>query len=139
MAQQDSITYGFRTIRRDPAVFLMELVWRWSFGALSFLLLFLSSLTLLGSADLTDVHGSGWSSRDPLLITLAALRMVRAFGRHPLFFLLALAISVLWVALGAAGRTITLRRVSPEPHSIRFRNIVALQAWRAAFLWVGIA
>ena len=58
---------------------------------------------------------------------------------YTVFFLLALAITMLWVALGAAGRTITLRRVSPEPHSIRFRNIVALQAWRAAFLWVGIA
>jgi|SRR5947208_8447187 len=38
MAQQDSITYGFRAIRRHPAIFLVELVWRWSFvsSAVSF-------------------------------------------------------------------------------------------------------
>src|SRR2546423_12382074 len=38
MAQQDSITYGFRAIRRHPAIFLVEPVWRWSFvsSAVSF-------------------------------------------------------------------------------------------------------
>src|SRR5437773_8746247 len=100
MAQQDSITYGFRSVLRDPAIFLMELVWRWSFGAIAFLLLFFAGLTLLGSVD-----GSGWKSRDPLLVTLAVLRLVRELGRRPLFVLLALCLTLLWVAFGAVGRT----------------------------------
>src|SRR5205809_2410192 len=109
----------------------MELVWRWSFGALSFLVLFLAGLTLLGSTDLADIRGPEWSSRDPLLVTLAALRLVRALGRRPLFLLIALAITLLWIALGTMGRTITLRRISQAPHSIRFRNMLILQTWRA--------
>lgn len=124
---------------RDPAIFLIELVWRWSFGALAFLLLFLAGLTLLGSADLAGARGSEWNSRDPLLITLAALRLVRAFGHRPLFLLIALAITLLWIALGTMGRTITLGRILQEPYAIRVRNILVLQAWRAVFLWVGIA
>ncbi|HEV2964073.1 MAG TPA: hypothetical protein VG649_19760 [Candidatus Angelobacter sp.] len=139
VSQTDSITYGFRAILSDPAVFLMELVWRWSFGTLAFLLLVFAGLTLLGSADVADVRSSEWNNRDPLVITLAALRLVRALGRRPLFYLIAIAITVLWIVLGTVGRTITLRRISQAPYSIKFRNMLALQAWRAVFLWVGIA
>jgi hypothetical protein len=139
VSQTDSISYGFRSVLRDPAIFLMELVWRWSFGAMAFLLLFFAGLTLMGSADIADVHGAGWKSRDPLLIVLAALRLVRQLGRRPSFLVVALAITVFWLALGAIGRTITLRRLSQKPHSIGFRNILALQTCRAVFLWVGTA
>jgi hypothetical protein len=139
VSQTDSITYGFRAILRDPAIFLMELVWRWSFGAMAFLLLFFASLTLLGSVDIADVHGAGWTSRDPLLVTLAALRLVRQLVRRPLFLMVALAITVLWVSFGTLGRTIILRRFSLNRHSMGFRNALALQTWRAVFLWVGIS
>ena len=106
---------------------------------MAFLLLFFASLTLLGSVDIADVHGAGWTSRDPLLVTLAALRLVRQLGRRPLFLLVALAITVLWVSFGTLGRTIILRRFSSNRPSIGFRNVLALQTWRAVFLWVGIS
>lgn len=134
MSQTDSITHGFRVVLRDPVIFLMELVWRWSFGALAFLLLFFTGFTLLGS-----VGGTGWTTRDPLLITIAALRLGRDLAHRPLLLLLALAITILWITFGALGRTVILKRLSGKPGSIGFRNIVALHTWRAVFVWVGIA
>lgn len=138
VSQQDSITSGFRAIRRDPAIFLLELVWRWSFGALAFLLLFLAGLTIFGSTDLERFLGAE-RSRDPFLIVTAILKLVRVFDHRPLFFLVALAVTLLWVILGALGRTMSLRRILNEPYLIRFRNILILQAWRSFFLWIGVA
>ncbi len=138
MSQQDSITSGFRAIRRDPAIFLLELIWRWSFGALAFLLLFLTSLTIFGSTDLARFLGAE-RTRDPLLIVTAILRLVRVLDRRPLFFVVALAVTLLWIILGALGRTLSLKRILNGPHLVRFRNILVLQAWRAFFLWIGVA
>ena len=138
MSQQDSITSGFRAIRRDPAIFLLELVWRWSFGALAFLLLFLAGLTIFGSTDLARFLGAE-RSRDPLLIVTAALRLIRVLDHRPLFFAAAIVTTLLWIILGALGRTLGLRRILNDSHLIRFRNILALQAWRAFFLWIGVA
>lgn len=138
MSQQDSITSGFRAIRRDPAIFLLELVWRWSFGALAFFLLFLASLTLFGSTDLAHFWGAE-RTRDPFLIVTALLRLVRVLDHRPVFLVVALAITLLWIILGALGRTMGLRRIFNDSYLIRFRNILALQAWRSLFLWIGVA
>jgi hypothetical protein len=134
VSRQDSITYGFRAILRDPAVFLVELAWRWSFGSL-----FLAGLAFIGSTAPIHLLGAEWHSRDPFLMTVAALRVVRVLERSPLFLLVSAATTLLWIALGAVGRTMILRRILHEPRSVRFRNVVKLQAWRAAFLWIGVA
>ena len=134
--QHDSISIGFRSVLGDPSVFLTELVWRWSFGAFSFFLLLLA---LLGSAAVTNAHSAAWESRDPFLITLAALRLMYQMDRRPLFILLALGVSAIWVVFGALGRTVILKRLSARPHDIVFRNILGLQAWRVVLLWVGFA
>lgn len=137
--KHDSVNFGFRSVLRDPSVFLIEIVWRWSFGALALLLLFFGALALLGTLDVTNAHGAAWKSRDPFLITLAALRLMHEIGRRPLFILLALGITVLWVVFGALGRAVVLKRLSEKPDDVAFRKILGLQAWRAFFLWVGIA
>jgi len=138
-ADHDSVSFGFRSVLRDPSVFLMEIVWRWSFGALAFLLIFFGALALLGTLDVTTAHGAAWKSRDPFLITLAALRLLREIGWRPPFITLALGLTVLWVVFGALGRTVVLKRLSEKPDDLAFRYILGLQVWRAFFLWVGIA
>jgi hypothetical protein len=135
--RSDSITFGFRTILRDPAVFLIELIWRWSFGIAAVLILFWMGLSLAGPTAFTRANGNAWSSRDPFLITQATLRLLREIGHRPLVIASALVLTVVWVVFGALGRTLTLKRLS-EKHSIQFRNSLTLQLLRALFLWIGI-
>ncbi|HEV2991933.1 MAG TPA: hypothetical protein VG759_26085 [Candidatus Angelobacter sp.] len=134
VSRQDSITYGFRAILRDPAISMVELAWRWTFGVL-----LLAGFILIELTGPGHLVGAEWQSRDPLRMTVAALRLVHGLGRRPLFFLVGAVITLLWIVLGTVGRTIILRRILQEPYSVRLRNIVVLQAWRAAFLWIGIA
>lgn len=116
----------------------MELAWRWSFGALAFLLLFLSGLAIFGSTDLSSFL-SAERSRDPLLIVTAIVRLVRVLDHRPLFFVAAIAVTLLWIILGSLGRTLSLRRILNDLRLVRFRNVLVLQAWRACFLWIGVA
>jgi hypothetical protein len=121
MSTKNPLTYGFGAIRRDPALLLVEILWRWCFGALS-LLLFLGFLVMRPEVVAAG-DGSAWSSQDPLLIAQALLRLLTGLGG---------------TLLGAAGRTFTLNRL--ERSGIRFRSILALQGLRAVFLWLaGIA
>jgi hypothetical protein len=46
------------------------------------------------------------------------------------------AISVLWVAMSAAGRTITVKRLVHDGREISFRAMLALHLWRALLAWV---
>jgi hypothetical protein len=138
MSTKNPLTYGFGAIRRDPALLLVEILWRWCFGALS-LLLFLGFLVMRPEVVAAG-DGSAWSSQDPLLIAQALLRLLTGLGGKPLAVAIALllAATVIWTLLGAAGRTFTLNRL--ERSGIRFRSILALQGLRAVFLWLaGIA
>ena len=138
MSTKNPLTYGFGAIRRDPALLLVEILWRWCFGAIA-LLLFLGFLVMLpGVVDAGDT--SAWSSHDPLLISQALLHLLIGLGGKPLAVAIALllASTAVWTLLGAAGRTFTLNRL--ERSGIRFRSILALQSLRALSLWLaGIA
>ncbi|MFI5106139.1 MAG: hypothetical protein ACHP79_14555, partial [Terriglobales bacterium] len=59
------INQGLRAVWRDPVTFLLEVLWRWSFALLAFLLLFAAGLMLLGSLPIGDAWASAWHSRDP--------------------------------------------------------------------------
>ena len=138
MSTKNPLTYGFGAIRRDPALLLVEILWRWCFGAIA-LLLFLGFLVMYPEAVAAG-DTSAWSSHDPLLIAQAFLHLLTGVGGKPLAVAIALLLvaTAVWTLLGAAGRTFTLNRL--ERSGIRFRSIVALQSLRAAFLWLaGIA
>jgi hypothetical protein len=138
MSTKNPLTYGFGAIRRDPALLLVEILWRWCFGAFA-LLLFLGFLVMRPEVVAAG-DTSAWSSQDPLLMAQALLRLLTGLGGKPLAvaIVLLLAATVIWTLLGAAGRTFTLNRL--ERSGIRFRSILALQGLRAVFLWLaGIA
>jgi hypothetical protein len=134
MSTKNPLTYGFGAIRRDPALLLIEILWRWCFGAMA-LLLFLGFLAMQPGSTATG-DTSGWSSHDPLLIAQAFLHLLIGLGGRPLQVALALLLvaTILWTLLGAAGRTFTLSRL--EGSVVSFRSILALQGLRAVFVWL---
>ncbi len=133
MSTKNPLTYGFRAVRRDPALLLVEVLWRWCFGAVA--LFSLLPLALL-SGDLAAGDGTAWSSRDPMLIGQAFLHLLAGLGGQRLRAGVGLlfAATVLWTLFGAAGRTVTLNRL--ERSGVSFRSILALQSLRALFLWL---
>jgi hypothetical protein len=136
MSTKNPLTYGFGAIRRDPKLLLVEILWRWCFGAFA-LLLFLGFLVMQPGA-VSGGDASAWSSHDPLLMAQALLHLLTELGGEPLAIALLLAATVIWTLLGAAGRTFTLNRL--ERTGIRFRSILALQSLRSLSLWLaGIA
>lgn len=131
------ITQGFRAVLRDPAIFLVEILWRWSFALLACVLVFGVGIMLLGPLHVGPAWDSAWRSRDPqrmgqllltILLILGTKAIVAAIG-------VPVAIAFLWAILSALGRFVTVKRLRAGLTSLRFRTILALQFWRAFVGW----
>jgi hypothetical protein len=138
MSPKNPLTYGFRAIPRDPALIFVEILWRWCFGAMTFAILFGATLRLLGSVTISQSDASALRSHDPLLMAQSLwhtlLGLASEHGNATALVLLA--VTILWIALGATGRTLTLNRLSGG--GARLRSIVALHCLRALFLWLAV-
>jgi hypothetical protein len=133
MSANNPLTYGFRAIRRDPALLLIEILWRWSFGAVAIFLLLGFLAMRPETLDAGDTIQ--WSSHDPVLIAQSLLPMVIDLAPHWLALMLALlALTAFWTVFGALGRMITLSRL--EKVRVSFRTIMSLQILRAVNSWL---
>src|SRR5215472_4541291 len=107
------VNQGFRAVLRDPTILLTEIVWRWSFGSAAFLLLFFSVMALVGSIHVSETDAAAWRSNNPTVMAQALANMLLESG--PKMAAMAArvlpAITVLWIVLAAAGRTLTLNRL----------------------------
>ena len=131
------ITQGLRAVTRDPAIFLVEILWRWSFALLACLMVFAVGLTLLGPLHVGNAWDTAWRSRDPqrvgqlilaILLMLGTKAMIAAVG-------IPIAITFLWSILSALGRFVTVKRLRAGLTSLRFRSILALQFLRGFVAW----
>ncbi|HMF90331.1 MAG TPA: hypothetical protein VKL40_06790 [Candidatus Angelobacter sp.] len=133
------INQGFRAVLRDPTILLTEIVWRWSFGSAAFLLLFFSVLSLLGSMQVSETDTAAWRSNNPTLMAQALANILIESGPR----MAAVAgkvlpvITLFWVILSSAGRTLTLNRL--EKGTVSFRTVLALHCARAVLLWLAAA
>lgn len=115
---------------------LTEIVWRWSFGAIAFLLLLFSTLTLLGSVSATPLEMAAWRSHNPTVMAQGLANMLGESGPKLLqtaAWVLP-AITLLWIFFGACGRVFTLNRLTGQ--DVSFRTIFALQGVRAVLMWL---
>jgi hypothetical protein len=133
------VNQGLRAVLRDPTILLMEIVWRWSFGAIAFLLLFFSVVTLLGSIHVSETDAAAWRSNNPTLMAQALVTMLMESGPRIMdvaAWVLPV-ITLLWIMLGAAGRTFTVNRLGKG--TISFPTVLALHCARAVLLWLAVA
>jgi len=133
------ITKAFRAVRRDPAVFLIEILWRWSFALIAFFLLFIAGLMLLGPLNIGPSFVSAWRSHDNSKIGIVLLTIVLRLGNRLLVALIVLpiVIALIWSLLVAAARRITVRRLSAAS-PLRFRAMLVLQILRAFATWMAV-
>jgi hypothetical protein len=133
---KNPVGQSIRMVLRDPGILLTEIGWRWSFGALATLILFLSSLSLLGSIHVSQTDRAGWRSNNPTLMVQALASVLSESGFSVLkqaAWVLP-AISLLWCVFGAAGRAATLNRLSNS--SVNFPSTLAVHCMRALVMWI---
>lgn len=108
---------GFREVLRDPALLLIEIGWRWTFGAIAIVVLWLSIFAVLGNVPVdsrflsTSSALSAWEAAQSIASTAIALG--RALLRVGIAVSLFLALC--WIVLSSLGRRATLARPALAP------------------------
>src|SRR6478609_5031103 len=133
------ITQGLRAVTRDPAIFLVEILWRWSFAILACLLVAGVGVMLLGPLHVGHAWDTAWRSRDPQRMGQVVVAVVLLLGVKVILLAaigVPLAIALIWGILSALGRFVTVKRLRAGLTSLRFRTILALQLLRAFMGWL---
>ena len=123
---------GFSEVLRDPALLLIEIGWRWTFGAIAILVVWASAFFLLSSIafaphrleSLTAL--TAWQLAQTLASSIAS-------GTAVLFWLVAVTsfvLAVCWTTLSAVGRYATLARGALAPGA-SLRTCFAISGARA--------
>ena len=125
---------------RDPAIFLVEILWRWSFALLACLLVAGVGVMLLGPLHVEKAWDTAWGSRDPQRIGQVLVAIVLLLGAKLIIAAVAvpLAIALLWSILAALGRFVTVKRLRAGLTSLRFRTVLALQLLRGLISWFSL-
>ena len=134
------IAQGIKAVWRDPALFLVEILWRWSFVIVACLLIVSAGAILLGPLHIGNAWDSASQSRDPRKMGQLALMVLLILGVKAIVAAIAapLAIALLWSIFSALGRFITVRRLRTGLSSLRFRSILALQLSRGFISWFSL-
>jgi hypothetical protein len=107
----DANREGFRILRKEPALFPMELLWRWSFGLGLLALTFLAYSHLRQFVLLTDADEQALSGQNPFAFAEAAANLIAPM--LPLLLRTCAQVfsmaAVLWIATAALGRGIITR------------------------------
>jgi hypothetical protein len=130
------IAQGFRATVRRPALFLLEIGWRWLFWALAALIAFQTFLLILNQLQLSDLAARGWRTQDYRLLAAVGLNIVikpAAVLLRLLFKIiaLALALGLLWSVFAALARRITVRKLEYGREPLRFGGMLTVQGVRA--------
>lgn len=128
------ITQGFRTASHNLAVFLLEILWRWTFTIVAVLLVFFAGIMLLGPLHVTDSFLSALRMQNTAKMGIIVLSVVLTLGTKLLLALIVLSvvIALIWSLLAAPARRITVHRLAATQEPLRFGPMLAVQ-WMRAF------
>ena len=130
---------GFREVLRDPALLLIEIGWRWTFGAIAFFVLWLSVFAVLGNVPVdsrffsTSSTLSVWETAQTIASTAISVgRAVIRVGITAGIFL-----ALCWIVLNALGRHATLARPALAPGA-NLRLCIAISLARAGVAFAAV-
>jgi len=129
------IAQGFRQARRDPASFLVEVLWRWSFGIVALFLTLVACAVLLRQFEVSDMFLSAWRTQNFRLMGVIGLSILikpaaKLFPALAELMALAAVLGLVWSILSAAARRIVVRRLSSRA-PLGFRTMLVVQGLRA--------
>jgi hypothetical protein len=134
------ITQGLRAVMRDPALFLVEILWRWSFTLLACWLVFAACLMVLAPLHAGPAWDTAWRSRDTQRMGQLVVTILLILGMKAVVAAVAipLAVAFLWSIFSALGRFVTVKRLRAGLTSLRFRSVFALQLLRGLIGWFSL-
>lgn len=111
MAQPTPTIEGFRTIFRRPALGLVEVTWRWTFGAAGWALLILSLFEYLDTLRVTAGDALFLRTRHPLLVSQAVAHILAGSGGRAAAtaIILGVTLSAFWIVCSSVGRAATIQ------------------------------
>lgn len=139
----DALRHGFREVFRDPALLLIEMAWRWTFGVIAVFVCAISIFSLLGSitVDPQRLETLRVLSPTELARTVAATLVALGVAFIRVGIIAGLALTICWAILSALGRCATLSRPSLMPGAT-LKTCFAISTVRAfttvicIFLWI---
>jgi hypothetical protein len=134
------ITQGLRAVMRDPAIFLVEILWRWSFTLLASWLVIAACLMVLAPLHAGPAWDTAWRSRDTQRMGQLVVTILLILGMKAVVAAVAipLAVAFLWSIFSALGRFVTVKRLRAGLTSLRFRSVFALQLLRGLIGWFSL-
>lgn len=124
---------------RDPALLLLEIGWRWTFGAIALLVLWLSIFAVLGSVPVDSRFLSAsnalsvWEIAQSIAST--AISLGRALARVGIIASIFLALC--WIVLNSLGRHATLARPALAPGA-NLRLCIAISVARVGIAFAAV-
>ena len=130
------IAQSLRAMRRDPAVWLLEIVWRWSFAAVAVLIIFLAGAILLDPVHI-DSLSRALQTKDPRMVGATLFFTWLLLGVKAIVAVIAvpLVIVIVWAFFVAPVRRITARRLRAAA-PLSFGSMLKLQFMRAIAAWL---
>ena len=117
VTSSNALREGFREVLRDPALLLIEIGWRWTFGLLAVLLFLYSLFLLLGNITLDPRRLEALSALPGLQLvqTISDSIATLSKGMVRISLLATVVGATFWVPLSAFGRYATLNRPAFAP------------------------
>lgn len=111
MSNESPSRAGWRIIQQNPKLFLVEIIWRWSFGLVALLMLLQAFASALQRVTISDADWAALHTLDLTQAASAAANVLLAFWRVFCLVLAALvpALAVAWMMAATWGRAATLR------------------------------
>ena len=147
---RNTLREGIREIGCDPALLLIEVGWRWSFGAIVILICGLSAFLILDSVAVDPRRLQALAALNPLQLAQAIAEGLASVGAvlWRVAFLLGLILAAIWVLFSAVGRYASLLRPALSPGASLqvclvvsvFRamlTVASIAAWFVAGLFAG--
>jgi len=125
---------NLRRIQNEPALLVIEIAWRWLFGAAAFALLTFAFVRLQHAVVINSEEEELLSSMSP---TLMAQAMVTILARAlpvaaRLAALIIPALLVLWIVAASVGRATVITRLLGPQSNLRWSGFIGVHIVRAA-------
>lgn len=137
---RNTVLESIREIGRDPTLLLIEIGWRWSFGAIAILICGLSAFLILDRIKVEPSRLQAMAALNPLQLAQTIAEGLASVGAvlWRVTFLLGLILAAIWVLVSAVGRYASLLRPALFPGA-SLQVCLVVSAFRAMLMVASIA
>lgn len=141
MSENSPIRAGFAAIHQKPVIIAIEIAWRWTFGLIATILLWMGTRAFLAGLRVSPDEEQALRGHDPTMIAAALTHILQQGGVLQRLFGIMAAVAIpsviVWIIAATLGRATTLKRLMPASN-VNMEAILGLTVSRAALLVFGV-